>query len=117
MTTPGCNQRHPVEVYTAQWKSTTTNLNLSKPYNFKTHASRTKRKNQYGQWATDTVGGKLIASLKMAILKRENTSRISSTYVTGPDERDTMLHKQKDNLAPSSRLLITDCPAVRFTFI
>ena len=46
LTTPSCNQRHPVEVNTAQWKSTTTNWNLSKPYNFKTFASRTKKNNQ-----------------------------------------------------------------------
>ena len=90
--------QHLVVISATQLRSTTTNWNLSKPYNFKTHASRTKRKNQYGQWATDTVGGKLIASLKMAILKRENTSRISSTYVTGPDERETPCCRNKKTI-------------------
>ena len=46
LTTPSSNQHHPVEVNTAQLKSTTTNWNLSKPYNFKTYASRTKKNNQ-----------------------------------------------------------------------
>ena len=116
LTTPSCNQRHPVEVNTAQWKSTTTNWNLSKPYNFKTFASRTKKSNQYGQWATDTVGEKLIASLNNGhSQKRKHTQNIFHICHRSWWERDTMLQKQKDNLAPSSRI-ITDCPAVRITF-
>ena len=110
LTTPGCNQRHPVEVYTAQWKSTTTNLNLSKPYNFKTHASRTKRKNQYGQWATDTVGEKLMALNNGHSHKRKHIQNIFHICHRSWWERDTVLQKQKKHLAPSSKTLI-DCPA------
>ena len=101
--------QHLVVISATQLRSTTTNWNRSKPYNFKTYASRTKKKNQYGQWATDTEGEKLIASLNNGhSQKRKHIQNIFHICHRSWWEGDTVLQKQKDNLAPSSRLLITD---------
>ena len=116
--------QHPVVISATRLRSTPPNWSPQQPIgiwaNHTTlkHSRAGQRKTiSNGLWATDTVGEKLLASLNNGhSQKRKHIQNIYHICHRSWWERDTVLQKQIENLGPSSRLLITDCPAVRITF-
>ena len=102
--------QHLVVISATQLRSTTTNGSPLQPIgiwaNHTTlkHTPAGKGKNQYGRWATDTVGEKLMALNNDHSHKRKHIQNSFHICHRSWWERDTVLQKQKDHFAPSSKI-------------
>ena len=101
--------QHPVLISTTQLRSTPPNWSPRQPIgiwaNHTTlkHTPAGQRKTiSNGLWATDTVGGNLMALNNGHSHKRKHTQNIFHICHRSWWERDTVLQKQIDNIAPSS---------------